>query len=143
MEYPSLLKLQDQSAYFKYFSDVFCNQPIQTFDGYFVYFKRNNFYHAFFKSSKKNHIKDSFSIERAERMNWIKTVLQDPEAELYCGWDNKKKRAVTDRRVAIVKDNYVVIVRFNKQMSKAFFVTAFSADNRRTIKLIRSNSKWK
>ena len=141
MEYSSLLKLEDESAYRQYFYDVYCKNPIKTFDGYLVYFKRNNFDHAFFKSSQKDHLKDSFASERAERMNWIKAALQDPNAELYNGWDNKKKKVLNDRRVTIVVGNYVVIVRFNKQKSKAFFVTAFIA-NQKTINLIRSNKVW-
>jgi hypothetical protein len=30
--------------------------------------------------------------ERAERMDWIKATLQDPNAELYVGCDREKKR---------------------------------------------------
>jgi len=47
--------------------------------------------------------------ERTERSLWIKPALQDPNAEPCSGWDNKKKRLVQDRRVAIVVQNYVVI----------------------------------
>jgi len=142
MEYPPLLKLEDESAYCQHFYNVYCKNPIKTFDGYLVYFNKNNFNHAFFKSSQKNQIKDSFASERAERMDWIKIALKDSNSELYNGWDNKKKKALSDRRVAIVMGNYVVIIRFNKQKSKAFFVTAFIADNQGTIELIRSNQVW-
>ncbi len=142
MEYPPLLRLKNESAYSRHFYNVYCKSPVKTFDGYLVYFSKNNFNHAFFKSSRKNYVKDSFAYERAERMDWIKIALQDPNAELYNGWDNKKKKTQNDRRVAIVMGNYVVIIRFNKQKSKAFFVTAFIADSQKTIDLIRSNQIW-
>ena len=44
------------------------------------------------------------------------------------GWDGKNKEYFKDRRVAIVKGNYVVIIRFTGLL-KAKFVTAYEKED--------------
>lgn len=61
-------------------------------------------------------------------MPWIKETLQDKTAILKKGWDKKKKKYYQDRRVAIVKGNYVVIIRFTGKL-KAKFVTAYEKND--------------
>jgi hypothetical protein len=75
-------------------------------------------------------------------MLWIKAALEDPKAELYFGWDNKKKKHDFEKRVALVKGNYVVIINLKKDYSKGFFITAFVADSGRTLGMIKRNPKW-
>ena len=61
-------------------------------------------------------------------MLWIKDVLQDETAILKKGWNNINKEYYTDRRVAIVKGNYVVIIRFTAFL-KAKLVTAYQKED--------------
>lgn len=102
-------------------------------------FRKRQFEHCFFESVVTKD--DTFSQRRAERIDWIKAALEDPNAELRVGWDNRRKHPANDRRVAIVVLNYVVIIRVYRKQ-RADFVTAFVA-GRRTIRQIRTNSRWK
>ena len=138
MQYPPLLKCNSAAEYRSYFENNYCRCPITTFDGIEVRFRKRDFNHCFFDSVRTTD--DTFSIKRSERMMWIKAALQDSEAELHVGWDNKKKRPTNDRRVAIVNKNYVVVIRMTGQ-KKAVIQTAFIA-NERALKRIRTNPKW-
>jgi hypothetical protein len=82
-----------------------------------------------------------FSIQRAERIDWIKATLEDPNADLHVGWDGKKKRYDRSHRVALVLGDYVVIIRLGGN-KKAQFVTAYVADNLRTLAKIKGSPKW-
>ncbi|OJV32447.1 MAG: hypothetical protein BGO33_08040 [Bacteroidia bacterium 43-41] len=55
-------------------------------------------------------------------------TLQDGNAILKKEWDIQRKEYYEDRRVAIVKGNYVVIIRFTGLL-KAGFVTAFEKED--------------
>ncbi|MCH7881311.1 MAG: hypothetical protein IIB69_07005 [Proteobacteria bacterium] len=138
LAYPSLVLYQAEQDYRQHFAQVYCRGTIKTFDGIEVRFRRQQFGHCFFESV--NSKDDTFSPQRAERIDWIKAALQDSNAELRLGWDNKKKRAANDRRVVIVVGDYVVIIRIYGE-KKAEFVTAFVA-GQRTIKQIRTNPIW-
>ncbi|MBN1364520.1 MAG: hypothetical protein JW976_06925 [Syntrophaceae bacterium] len=141
MNYPPLLNLQSPDEYRKYFEDNYCNQKIFTFDKIRVLFPKSAFDHAFYSSSsRRERKKDVFSTERAERMPWIKIALADDLAELYFGWDNKRKCVVSNRRVAIIVRDYVVIIQ-TKSADIAFFISAFIA-NQRALNMIRLNPKW-
>lgn len=139
MEYPTLLKDKAAAEYRSFFESNYCRGPIETFDKVQVRFRKRDFNHCFFESIETND--DTFSIKRAERLLWIKAALQDPTAELYVGWDNKKKRAAPKRRVAIVLGDYVVIIEMTNH-NTADFITAFIA-NKVALMKIRSNPKWK
>ncbi|MEN8131268.1 MAG: hypothetical protein ABFS45_13955 [Pseudomonadota bacterium] len=138
MAYPPLVHYATEQEYRVHFERVYCRGPIQTFDGITVRFRKDQFYHCFFESV--NTKDDTFSPRRAERINWIKAALQDQNAELRLGWDNRKKRPANDRRVAIVVGNYVVIIRIYRRKS-AEFITTFVA-GQRTINQIRTNPLW-
>ena len=147
MSYPSLLNLQNQVDYQKYWINNYCKKGIQTFDGIVVRFRQKDFEHAFFESVRSKD--DTFSWKRAERMDWIATTLRDPSSELFIGWDNQKKRYDNHRRVAIVMGNYVVVISISKKKPKqASFVTAFVADTPprpgrpSTIDMIKKRPKW-
>jgi len=106
-----------------------------------ILYERYSFNHAFFKSSsRRENKKDIFAEERAQRMPWIKVALADDIAELYCGWDNKRKCVVKNRRVCIVVRDYVVIIQM-RDKNKAFFISAFIADQQ-ALNKIRLNEKW-
>ena len=141
MTYPPLLMLSSENDYLKYFEENYCQQKIFTFDKIRVMFPKGAFNHAFFKrSSRRQNKKDIFAEERAQRMPWIKVALADATAELYCGWDNKRKRVVENRRVCIVVRDYVVIIQM-RDKGKAFFISAFIADQQ-ALNKIRLNEKW-
>lgn len=138
MAYPPLVHYGTEQEYRAHFEGEYCKGTIPTFDGIAVRFRKRMFDHCFFESV---HAKDdTFSLPRAERIDWIKAALQDASADIRVGWDNVRKRPATDRRVAIVKGNYVVIIRLDGPI-KAEFVTAFVAEGR-TVTQIRTNPKW-
>lgn len=139
---PPLVVYLTPQEYKNHYIDVYCrNGPIKTFDGIDVYFYNDQFEHAFFESSNFKGNKDIFSLNRAQRIDWIKAVLYDPTAELYVGHDSQTKAYSNDRRVAIINDDdYVVIIRTAGIRAK--FITAYLADSPRTALQIRSNPKW-
>lgn len=107
----------------------YCEQSVYTFDHALVRFYEDMFDHAFYESeNRKRKDKSILSYNRLEKIYWIKAALQDENAILKKGWDNQSKAYFKDRRVAIVKGNYVVIIRFTGFL-KAKFVTAFEKEN--------------
>jgi len=141
VNYPQLLILNSEDDYYNYFKENYCRKCIYTFDNIRVFFPEHSFWHAFYVSgSRRRKDKSIFSKKRAERMPWIKTVLMDNSAELYVGWNNKKKCRDFNRRVAVVRENYVVIIQL-KNEKNAIFITAFVGDQQ-TIDKIRSGPEW-
>jgi hypothetical protein len=110
-----------------------------TFDGIPVRFRKRDFDHAFFESKRAKD--DSFSLTRAERMDWVKATLEDPESERFIGWNNKSKRYDRKRRVAVVMGNYVVVIALSAR-GHGHFITAFVADSEKTLEKIRKGPKW-
>lgn len=107
----------------------YCEREIFTFDSIRVLFFEDMFDHVFFESkNRKANDKSILSLNRLEKFYWIKDALNDPEAILKAGWDKKKKDYFKDRRVAIVKGNYVVIIVFTGY-KKANFVTAYEKND--------------
>jgi len=142
LKYPPLLKYKTIAEYRAHYERMYCRSPIETFDNIMVRFRKSQFDHSFLESTQRNQVKDQFSTLRAERLEWIKTALQDPEADLYVGWDRIKKQSDSSHRVAVVVRNYVVVIRLTKP-EKAQFVTAYVADSEYTILKIRQSSRWK
>ena len=87
------------------------------------------FDHVFFESAdRREKEKSILSLNRLEKIYWIKDTLRDSMAILKKGWDAKRKEYFKDRRVAIVKVNYVVIIVFTGFL-KANFVTAYEKND--------------
>ena len=109
-----------------------------------MYFRKDQFAHSFFESSRKDNNTDFFSPERSERIDWIKATPQNSSAELYCGWISKKKKVDPNSRVSVVYGNFVVVIliKKNKRNGKlrGQFITAYLADN--SIGKIKRNPKW-
>jgi len=103
-------------------------------------FRKRDFEHAFFESSSPSKKDDLFSFERSKRIEWVAIALGDPSADIRVGYDSKKRQPAKDRRVAIVKGNFVVIIRLTGD-DKAEFITCYVADSR-SLGLIRKSSKW-
>ena len=119
---------------------TYCVKPIKTFDDIAVKFYSDMFDHAFYESiNHKKKDKSALSYARLEKMGWIKDVLQDPTAQLVQGYDKKTKNYQVNSRVAIVKENYVVVI-WMKNSKEAKFVTAYVADN--SIEKIKQSPKW-
>ena len=109
--------------------EEYCKVDIETFDGVKVRFYEDMFDHCFFESYNRiENDKSILSLNRLEKMLWIKEALQDSDAILKKGWNNKSKEYYTNRRVAIVKGNYVVIIRFTGYL-KAKLVTAYEKND--------------
>ncbi|MFA4980074.1 MAG: hypothetical protein WC589_21345 [Sphingobacterium sp.] len=107
----------------------YCLKPICTLDKVEVRFYEDMFDHAFFESANREEKdKSILSYNRLEKIYWIKEALTDPDAIHKQGWDNTNKCYFADRRIAIVKGNYVVIIRFTKKL-KAKFVTAYEKED--------------
>jgi len=113
----------------KLWHDEYCIKEIETFDEVKVKFYDDMFDHCFYESAnRKEKDKSILSLNRLEKMLWIKDTLQDGEAILKKGWDNYHKIFYMNRRVAIVKENYVVIIRFTGKL-KAKLVTAYEKND--------------
>jgi hypothetical protein len=139
--YPPLVQYATEQEYRAHFEQVYCCGVLQCFDGIAVRFNKSDFDHCFFESSRRDGVKDQFSPLRAERIDWIKAALQDGQADLFVGWDSKKRRYDHGRRVTLVMGNYVVVIRLMGSL-KARFVTAFVADSDRTLKRIKESPRW-
>lgn len=140
MPAPPLLRLDSEEDYRQRFHSFYCSGPLTTFDGISVRFRKSDFDHAFFESSKRDGIKDRFSRQRAERMAWIQYALAWSGVELHFGWNKSTNRIDRTRRVAIVED-HVTIIRVYKP-NRADFVTAYVADVPSTMALIRQKPVW-
>lgn len=147
MPYPELVHYNSPEEYEKHFVAKYIHGQVVTFDGIVVKFKRDDFSHCFYESSKRNRIKDKFSPLRAQRIDWIQAALTDPASERYIGWDKSRKRYDNTRRVTVVMGNYVVVIALMRD-GVARFITAYVADTPgrkgrpSTIEQIRSAPKW-
>jgi hypothetical protein len=139
--YPPLVRYGSVEEYRAHYERVYCEGPITTFDGIAVRFRKEGFDHCFFESTKRDKVKDAFSQARAERIDWIKATLRDPDAELFAGWDRERKRYDCTHRVALVVGDYVVVIRL-KGAKSAQFVTAYVANSPSTLAKIKGSPKW-
>lgn len=140
--YPPLLKLADEAAYRARFEAIYCADAVKTFDGIKVRFRKKNFDHCFFESSQRNRNKDTFSLLRAERLEWIAVALQDAAAERFQGWDRVKKTYDKKRRVTLVCEKYVVVIALTQQPKSAEFITAYVAYTTSTLAKLKTSPKW-
>lgn len=141
--HPPLVIYKMEDEYRAHFERVYCQRPIITFDGIPVRFRKERFDHCMYESSKRNDEKDHFSPKRAQRMDWIEATLTNPVADLYQGWDKRKKCFDPNGRVAVVFEEFVVVILVKKNRDGKFtadFITAYFADN--SIGKIRSSPKW-
>lgn len=144
----SIVVDEEISFYKSIYNEYYCKTPIETFDNILVFFKENNFEHSFFESiNRRAKDKSRFSYKRANRIYWIKWVLENSDAELYKGYNHFTKSYDDSRRISVCVDNYVVVIELNKKKNKAKFITAYVADGingkgERAIDLIKSGERW-
>ncbi|HHA5679188.1 hypothetical protein ACFHPT_03020 [Enterococcus faecium] len=138
--YRPLKKLQTMDEYRMHYEKKYCTSTILTHQGLPVRFYPERFDHAFYKNSnRRTKDKSLFSLERAERIDWIEEVLKDPNVTIYAGWDSKKKRHDFSHRASLITpDGYVVVIRKIND-SKATFVTAYVIDDLSVFDKIKSN----
>jgi hypothetical protein len=144
MPLPPLLIYNEISEYKSHYERHYQRGNIVTFDGIRIYFKPQKFGHAFYQNSQKcKGPKDEFSPERAQRMDWIKATLENPQAEIYMGWDSYTKLYQENRRVTVVYGNFVVVVELSLNglgQLKGNFITCYVADA--SINKIRTSPSW-
>lgn len=129
---PPLLHLADADAYRAHYEATLCRGGIVTHDGIPVLFRKTDFDHAFFESSDRRGSKDVFSLDRAERLDWIAPALAAQQAQRFQGWNSRYQRHEPARRVTVVIDNFVIVIglRLDRQNAlKAQFMTCYKADN--------------
>lgn len=78
MAYPPLVCYRTVDEYRAHFERVYCQGTITTFDGIAVRFRKSRFDHCFYESTRRNQVKDAFSAQRAERIDWIKPPCRIP-----------------------------------------------------------------
>lgn len=136
-----LLKLADQIAYRRHYERTLCRGGIVTHDGIRVFFRKQEFDHAFFESSGWRGENDMFSLERAMRMDWIAPALADPQARRLQGWLKREQRHDPTRRVTVFIDGFLVVIALRlggDGQLRAQFVTCYPADARTQSKLNRA-----
>lgn len=144
MSLPPLLFYETVVEYRCHYEQYYQRGNIVTFDGMRVYFNPQKFGHAFYENSQRRKgPKDKFSFERAQRMDWIKSTLEHPGAELYMGWNKEEKCHEEDRRVSMIYEDFAVIIELSLNMQgalKGSFITCYVADQ--SIERIRKSPKW-
>lgn len=143
MALPPLVDYATVTEYRAHYEQVYCRGNIETFDGVRVFFGAGKFGHMFYESSARDGRKDVFSPARAQRIDWIKFTLEHPNADLFEGWDKVARRHDSTRRVAVVYEDFVVVVAMGLKLNgslKANFVTCYQADN--SIGKIRQSPIW-
>lgn len=143
MALPPLVHYATVTEYRTHYERVYCQGNILTFDGIRVYFSRDKFGHMFYESTARDGRKDTFSSVRAQRIEWIKATLDHPAAALFEGWDKGARQYDATRRVAVVYQDFVVVVALGLKRDgslKANFVTCYQADN--SIGKIRMSPEW-
>lgn len=143
MALPPLTQYATAAEYREHYERIYCRGEILTFDGIRVYFAAGKFGHVFYESTARDGNKDVFSPVRAQRIDWIKATLEDPAAALFEGWDTSSRRYDAARRVAVVYEDFVVVVAMGLKLDRSLranFVTCYQADN--SIGKIRTSPAW-
>lgn len=145
MPRPPLVHYPSVDEYRAHFERVYCRGPVVTFDGIPVRFRKPDFNHCMQKTARgRSGEKVGWAADRLERIDWIKATLEHPQAELYFGWDNKKRAMTRDRRVAVVFGGYVVVIATLPRHGglEGRFVTAYSMDANGLAK-VRGMQRWR
>lgn len=123
-------------------SKEYCEIPIITFDGIAVKFFSRMFDHCFYESDNRiKKDKSILSLNRLEKIYWIKDALEDPDSIRKVGWDSSKKSYDHSRRVAVVKDNYIVVILiYGEKLAR--FITAFEVNDEENLKKILNGPDW-
>ena len=100
------------------------------------------FDHCFFESaSRSEKDKSILSLNRLEKIYWIKDALEDPDSIKKIGWDSKEKKYDKARRVTLVKGNYIVVIIIYSK-GKARFITAYEVNDDENLEKIINSPDW-
>lgn len=146
MTLPPLRTGWSEAQYRAHFAREYCKGPVLTPDRIIVTFRMSDFDHCMYESDRRTRRKmATISPKRAERIDWIKATLTHPNAELYQGWDKKRKKHDKARRVAFIFEDYVVVIALTKPRRDgtlgAKFITAYCAEN--SLPKIRRSPPWR
>lgn len=120
----------------------YCDKPIITFDGIEVKFFSNMFDHCFYESfNRKQKDKSILSLNRLEKIYWIKDTLEDSTSIRKQGWDRTKKTYNDSKRVNLVKGNYIVVIVLYR-FKKARFITAYEINDEENLQKIKDSPDW-
>lgn len=134
-----LLDLRDELEYRKKFENLYCSGPLCTHDGIMVRFRREDFDHCCFETVNKKKTK-TFSMNRAQRLHWIKIAIESETAKRYKGYNSKKKKVDPYRLVLLLgREHYAVILTL-KPNRKAVFITAYPTTTKTEEKIM--NRPW-
>lgn len=123
-------------------SDIYCERPIVTFDKIVVKFYSSMFDHCFFESDNRNEKdKSILSFNRLEKIYWIKDALEDPDTIRKQGWNSKEKKYDSERRVTLVKGNFIVVI-IVYSAKKARFITAYEVNDNENLEKIKNSPDW-
>lgn len=126
----------------KIWSDTFCEKPIITFDNIEVKFYSSMFDHCFFESdNRKAKDKSVLSYNRLQKIYWIKDALEDPDTIKKQGWNSKEKKYDSERRVTLVKGNFIVVILIYSP-KRARFITAYEVNNDDNLEKIKNSPDW-
>lgn len=127
----------------KIWSLEYCEQIIKTFDNIEVQFYSSMFDHCFFESvNRREKDKSILSLNRLEKIYWIKDALLDTSSLLKKGWNRNTKSYTDSSRVNLVKDNYIVVIKLLNS-NKARFITAYEVNNEENLEKIKNSPDWK
>jgi hypothetical protein len=144
MSLPQLVHYSAAADYRAHYERFYCRGTITTADGIRVYFRPTTFDHAFFESPNRDGTKElAISMDRATRIDWIKATLENPRSSLLAGWNKVTKTYDHARRVAVVYEQFVVVVSLSLKKDdslKANFVTCYQATN--SIGKINTSPAW-
>jgi hypothetical protein len=143
MALPPLIIYATETEYRAHFISKYVGQKnsVTTFDGITVRFFQESFNHAFFTSSSRSSPnKNKFDKSRAERIDWIKYVLEDSTMEVY-------RRVMPNRKVRRIAleptTPYAVIMQIDQRNpAHARFITAYVVKSQSALTKMRSNPKW-
>lgn len=123
-------------------SNTYCEKPILTFDKIEVQFYSDMFDHCFYESeNRREKDKSILSLNRLERIYWIKEALEDPDTIRKQGWNSKRKQYDSKRRVTLVKGNYIVVIVIYAE-KKARFITAYEVNIEENLRKILRSPDW-
>jgi hypothetical protein len=100
------------------------------------------FDHCFYEShNRKAKDKSILSYNRLEKVFWIKDALEDPDTIRKQGWNSKENKYERNRRVTLVKGNFIVVILIYAA-KRARFLTAYEVNNDDNLKKIMNSPDW-
>lgn len=143
-----MIELKTIEEYRNYYHANLCATQIQCHLGFPILFRRDNFEHAFYESTRGTAVKTNiFSFERAARMDEIAPALRGniENVAWKAGWDRKKKAYSSPNRVCLTSADLAIVLNISRDASKRIklgkFVTAYPAGDH-TLSKLKAAPVW-